>query len=98
MATEEMVVTIPEDQVQVETFDSDDEKKGKAAFAGTVAGSIGIGVLLTLIGMKIKKGVEKMQMDAYVRRKEREAKIEEELKRREEEQQETSEGDEPLDD
>lgn len=86
MAEEMNVVEIPEEQVEVETWGPDDEKKGVGAFALVLAIGAGIGAAVTVAIGKGKKAIDKWQTNRYLKRKEREAQIEAELATRQEEE------------
>ena len=97
MAEEKNVVEIPEEEVQVETWGPDDEKKGAGMFALVLAIGAGIGAAITVAIGKGKKAIDNWQTNRYLKRKEREAQIEAELAQREE-AAENSEGEEPSED
>ena len=84
MAEEKNVVEIPEEQVEVETWGPDDEKKGAGMFALVLAIGAGIGAAVTVAVGKGKEAIDNWQTKRYLKRKEREAQIEAELAQREE--------------
>lgn len=98
MAEEMNVVEIPEEQVEVETWGPDDEKKGAGMFALVLAIGAGIGAAVTVAIGKGKKAIDKWQTDRYLKRKEREAQIEAELATRQEEAADNSEDEESSED
>ena len=90
MANEE-IIEIPEEQVEVETWGPDDEKKGAGMFALVLAIGAGIGAAVTVAIGKGKKAIDKWQTDRYLKRKEREAQIEAELAKRSQEEDDSEE-------
>ena len=86
MAEEMNVVEIPEEQVEVETWGPDDEKKGAGMFALVLAIGAGIGAAVTVAIGKGKKAISDWQTNRHLKRKEREAQIEAELATRQEEE------------
>ena len=90
MANEE-IIEIPEDQVQIEEFSAEDEKKGAGWFALVLAIGAGAGAAITVAVGKGMKAIKKWQDDRYLKRKAREAELEAELAKRSQEQEDDSE-------
>ena len=98
MAEEMNVVEIPEEEVQVETWGPDDEKRGAGMFALVLAIGAGIGAAVTVVIGKGKKAISNWQTNRQLKRKEREAQIEAELATRAEETTDNSEDEESSED